>query len=71
MKLTEQQWRARHKHWHEQSATDAQKVKLRGLGVEFPEDITLAEARDAISRRLGNEAGISLVTARSLGRRFF
>lgn len=69
--LTEAQWRRRHRTWHQQPATEAQKEKLRSLGVIFPLDITLAEARDAIGRRDSRSGNICLVNERSLAKRSF
>lgn len=71
MKLTEEQFQRKHRNWHKQPATEAQRVMMLKLGVKFPDDITLAEARDAIGRRPGRSNNISLVTERSVGKRSF
>lgn len=71
MKLTEEQFQRKHRNWHKQPASDPQKALLTKLGVKFPDDITLAEARDAISRRPGRSNNICLVNERSVGKRSF
>lgn len=74
-KLTEEQFQQKHRNWHKQPASEPQKIFLMKLGVKFPPDITLAEARDAISRRVsisgGGSPNISLVTERSKSERSF